>query len=181
MISLIYVPLLVLILWRYNPALMSIKNPCLHCGACCAFFRISFYWGETDPDQGGTVPPELVDQLNDTYCCMKGTNQRARRCEALDGKIGEEVHCRIYEQRPTPCREFGIQEENGFLSITPEELERCNHARNAWGLPPLHLVYPADHWKHRPAQFHKRHLERIHSGRTVRRIPGVVRKKICSQ
>ncbi|MEG6657786.1 YkgJ family cysteine cluster protein, partial [Pseudomonas aeruginosa] len=25
---------------------MSTDNPCLTCGACCAHFRVSFYWGE---------------------------------------------------------------------------------------------------------------------------------------
>ncbi|EGM7481565.1 YkgJ family cysteine cluster protein, partial [Escherichia coli] len=23
---------------------MSNLNPCMTCGACCAFFRVSFYW-----------------------------------------------------------------------------------------------------------------------------------------
>ncbi|MBB8903342.1 YkgJ family cysteine cluster protein, partial [Escherichia coli] len=25
---------------------MSDLNPCITCGACCAFFRVSFYWAE---------------------------------------------------------------------------------------------------------------------------------------
>ncbi|HDN1328034.1 YkgJ family cysteine cluster protein, partial [Escherichia coli] len=25
---------------------MSNLNPCMTCGACCAFFRVSFYWAE---------------------------------------------------------------------------------------------------------------------------------------
>ncbi|MDX1269447.1 MAG: YkgJ family cysteine cluster protein, partial [Oceanisphaera sp.] len=29
---------------------MSSGNPCLTCGACCAFFRVSFYWGEIHSD-----------------------------------------------------------------------------------------------------------------------------------
>ncbi|WP_142908916.1 CxxCxxCC domain-containing protein, partial [Klebsiella pneumoniae] len=27
---------------------MSNLNPCMTCGACCAFFRVSFYWAEAD-------------------------------------------------------------------------------------------------------------------------------------
>ncbi|MEA7465220.1 YkgJ family cysteine cluster protein, partial [Salmonella enterica subsp. enterica serovar Lubbock] len=23
---------------------MSVLNPCMTCGACCAYFRVSFYW-----------------------------------------------------------------------------------------------------------------------------------------
>lgn len=140
---------------------MRIKNPCLNCGACCSFYRISFYWAESDPRLGGTIPPELVEKLDETFCCMKGTNRKASRCTALEGKVGEEVHCQIYDLRSTPCRDFGIQEENGFLSISPEELKRCNHARNAWGLPPLHLIPPISCWNDSPAVFYHRHLRRI--------------------
>ncbi|EGR9493162.1 YkgJ family cysteine cluster protein, partial [Escherichia coli] len=25
---------------------MNNPNPCMTCGACCAFFRVSFYWAE---------------------------------------------------------------------------------------------------------------------------------------
>ena len=31
------------------------------CGACCAFFRVSFYWAEGD-DANGTVPASLTEQ-----------------------------------------------------------------------------------------------------------------------
>ncbi|RBD09468.1 YkgJ family cysteine cluster protein, partial [Xanthomonas oryzae pv. oryzae] len=24
-------------------------HPCLTCGACCAYFRVSFHWSEADP------------------------------------------------------------------------------------------------------------------------------------
>ena len=34
---------------------MSDLNPCMTCGACCIFFRVSFYWSEAD-DAGGTIP-----------------------------------------------------------------------------------------------------------------------------
>jgi len=34
---------------------MSIDNPCLTCGACCAYFRVSFYFGEC-VSAGGAVP-----------------------------------------------------------------------------------------------------------------------------
>ncbi|HBP8873638.1 TPA: YkgJ family cysteine cluster protein, partial [Escherichia coli] len=27
---------------------MNNPNPCMRCGACCAFFRVSFYWAEAD-------------------------------------------------------------------------------------------------------------------------------------
>jgi hypothetical protein len=30
-------------------------NPCVSCGACCAHFRVSFYWAEADDAPGGIV------------------------------------------------------------------------------------------------------------------------------
>ncbi len=119
-------------------------NPCLTCGACCAFFRVTFYWSEADPATGGTVPPEMVENLNSVLVCMAGTNRKDKRCVALEGKIGERVACSIYEKRSTPCREFGFDWENGNLYYTPGDIERCNHARAAHSLPPLNDIVPAE-------------------------------------
>ncbi len=41
---------------------MSEINPCMTCGACCAYFRVSFYWAEAD-DAGGLVPSALTEPL----------------------------------------------------------------------------------------------------------------------
>ena len=38
-------------------------HPCLTCGACCAYFRVSFHWSEADPALGGRVPFELTAPL----------------------------------------------------------------------------------------------------------------------
>ncbi|MDK7055560.1 YkgJ family cysteine cluster protein, partial [Escherichia coli] len=83
---------------------MSEINPCMTCGACCAYFRVSFYWAEAD-DAGGLVPSALTEPLTPFLRCMSGTNQRQSRCAALSGDIGDAVHCTIYENRPSPCRE----------------------------------------------------------------------------
>lgn len=116
---------------------MSSQNICLHCGACCAFFRVSFYWGEADQLVGGRVPPGLVEEETEFFSNMKGTNQRHPYCAALCGKIGQEVTCTIYENRPSPCDEFGIHYQNDIAIVTPDDLERCNRARAGWDLPPL--------------------------------------------
>ncbi|STS90034.1 putative ferredoxin [Klebsiella variicola] len=81
---------------------MSEINPCMTCGACCAYFRVSFYWAEAD-DAGGLVPSALTEPLTPFLRCMSGTNQRQSRCAALSGDIGDAVHCTIYENRPSPC------------------------------------------------------------------------------
>ena len=83
------------------------------------------------------MPEELTEQVDDFRCCMRGTNQKNPRCIALLGDIGKEVHCSIYNERPSPCRDFGIKWFNSHWVCLPEELERCNKARAHWGLPPL--------------------------------------------
>ena len=78
---------------------------CQLCGACCAHFRVSFYWAEADDGPQGCVPVSLTEPLNAHLRCMAGTSARSPRCVALKGDIGKDVGCTIYEQRPSPCRE----------------------------------------------------------------------------
>jgi len=113
------------------------ENPCLTCGACCARFRVSFYWAETDAVKGGKVPFVLTEQITRFRLCMQGTNQKSPRCVALKGVIGKRVTCTIHATRPSTCREFGVHLEGGKVCVTRAELERCNQARAAWGLSPL--------------------------------------------
>ncbi|MEJ5225314.1 MAG: YkgJ family cysteine cluster protein [Anaerolineales bacterium] len=121
---------------------MRRENPCLTCGACCAFARVSFYWGEADDAPGGTVPAALTEDITPFYRAMRGTNQKQPRCIALHGVVGQAAHCTIYEKRPSPCRGFGIQFIDGKVLATPDELAHCNHARAIHGLPPIE----ADAW-----------------------------------
>lgn len=104
---------------------MSQSNPCVQCGACCARFRVSFYWGQTSAHPDGTVPIELTEPISAHYVAMRGTNQAQKRCIALSGEIGQTVGCTIYEQRSETCRSFEAGDE------------RCNQARRHWGLEAL--------------------------------------------
>jgi Fe-S-cluster containining protein len=113
------------------------KNPCVECGACCSKFRVSFYWAEADPDLGGMVPPELTDPLPPDRQSMKNSGGAKPRCIALRGEVGQENYCAIYPLRPSPCREFGVNWTDGWVSYLPGELERCNRARAGFGLLPL--------------------------------------------
>jgi hypothetical protein len=88
----------------------------MSCGACCAYFRVSFYWGESDLHPEGFV---LVDKLDERFAVMKGTDQQDSRCSCLSGELGSHVHCSIYLNRPSVCREFLIHGEDG-------ENKRCN-------------------------------------------------------
>lgn len=110
---------------------MRNPNPCLDCGLCCVHFRVSFYWSEADDGPGGFVPAGMTEKLSRQLRCMKGTNQIPRRCAALAGQPGERVACTIYENRPTPCREFPAHLEDG----TPNP--KCDELRAAMGLRAL--------------------------------------------
>jgi Fe-S-cluster containining protein len=107
-------------------------NPCLTCGACCAFFRASFYWAEGNDAKPDGVPVELTEKLTPFLRVMKGTNSATPRCIALHGNIGEAVLCTIHTVRSSVCRDFAPSYEDG---VTPNE--RCDKARARWGLPAL--------------------------------------------
>ena len=98
------------------------SDHCQSCGACCASFRVSFYWAETDAHPQGSVPVGLTRKVNETYVCMQGTDQRPVRCIALQGELGKAVSCSIYAQRSSTCREFMAGSD------------ACNQARARLGL-----------------------------------------------
>ncbi|WP_339137230.1 MAG: YkgJ family cysteine cluster protein [Candidatus Electrothrix sp. GW3-4] len=110
---------------------METTNPCLTCGACCAFYRASFYWAETASGTPGGVPDHLTEKMNDFRAQMKGMKGPTPRCIAMTGEIGKSVCCSIYEQRASVCRNFPPSLLDGVLN------ERCDRARLAHGLKPL--------------------------------------------
>lgn len=109
---------------------MSTDNPCLTCGACCAHFRVSFYWGECR-SAGGVVPDELTVRISPQMVAMSGTENKPARCVGLLGEVGCGVRCTVYEQRSSTCREFEAAWANG------QPNPACDAARAAYGLPPL--------------------------------------------
>lgn len=104
-------------------------GPCLSCGACCAFYRVSFYWAEAEHHG---IDAAALRQVNPRLACMAGTDRQPPRCHALQGAVGRRVACSIYASRPSPCRE-----------LQPGE-EKCAKARAAHGLPPLEMDLPPD-------------------------------------
>ena len=81
------------------------------------------------------MPVELVTQLSPLRACMKGTEMGGRRCISLRGELGKPgIHCAIYENRPTPCREFDIWLPDGTLTriasacAWPWACRRCRRA-----------------------------------------------------
>jgi len=105
-------------------------NPCVRCGACCATYRVSFYWAEAD--ECG-LPAHLTTRINDWYSCMAGTGGPSPRCAALSGEIGRAVACTVYDRRTSPCRELQAGDD------------KCNRARARHGLPPLSPMRAAEY------------------------------------
>ncbi len=97
-------------------------SPCTRCGACCAHFRVSFYWAEAT-ERG--LPEALYEPLSPVMACMRGTHSKSPRCAALQGEVGQQVACSVYGQRTGPCRD-----------LQPGD-EKCQKARARHGLPPL--------------------------------------------
>ena len=110
-------------------------NPCVTCGACCAHFRVQFYWREANPGESPherSVPPQLTQELTPLHRCMKGTDDKHHpKCAGLMGRIGKDAHCSIYPARPSPCRDFKASFSDGHRN------PRCDEARRAHGLKPL--------------------------------------------
>ena len=104
------------------------RCPCETCGACCAFFCVSFPSSETSDCAGGLVPIDMTTQLNKDKCFMKGTLTKNPRCVALQGKVGYKVKCSIYENRPSTCRKFNVSWENNTGNYL------CDRSRIFFGL-----------------------------------------------
>lgn len=105
-------------------------NPCLHCGACCACFRVDFARDEL-ASEGGPVPDGLAVEVTGSVCRMRGTDHASPRCAALMGRVGQDARCGIYEWRPSPCREFAP------LAPLGRGDEACARARRRHGLAAL--------------------------------------------
>lgn len=103
------------------------NHPCLSCGACCAFFRVTFHWSETLPDSYG-VPITSTTGISNHLNVMTGTDQNAPYCGELLGKIGVDASCGIYMNRPGACRNFAPSFENGLQNA------ECDKARAGKGL-----------------------------------------------
>ncbi len=99
---------------------VKMSEHCMSCGACCAAFRVSFYWAETDAHPLGRVPSQLTQAVNQHYVCMNGTDKHPVRCVALQGEVGQQVSCTIYDKRSSTCREFTAGTvEHGLPEIAP--------------------------------------------------------------
>jgi Fe-S-cluster containining protein len=103
-------------------------NVCQTCGACCASFRVDFHPVELAGGAfawGQGVPLAMTVPLTPAIVRMVGTDTAAPRCIGLAGEIGKGVACTIYQERPSPCREFDTSHD------------ACARARQRHGLSSL--------------------------------------------
>lgn len=107
------------------------RHPCLSCGACCAAYRVSLHWSEAEPSLGGGVPVALTEILDAHQRSMLGTWSKRPRCIALEGEVGGQTHCAIYDVRPAACRELRMSWQDG------EPNPQCDRARVLHGMAPL--------------------------------------------
>jgi Fe-S-cluster containining protein len=84
---------------------------CQRCGACCATYRVSFYWADGETWR---TPEGMTERVAPLYSCMVGTSRASPRCIALAGTVGKVATCTIYDQRPPPCRELQPGDERGL-------------------------------------------------------------------
>lgn len=103
---------------------------CRACGACCASLRVTLSGDELE-SLGGRVPDGLTEPYSKGIHLMRGTGAPPARCMALQGEIGSDVRCVIYEARPSACREFAP------LALLGRGDEVCAGARRRHGMPPL--------------------------------------------
>ena len=80
---------------------------CQTCGLCCAYSESwPVFIGEGD---GKGIPDEFVDFENRRMLSY------GNRCTALEGKLGCQVSCSVYEKRPLVCREFQAGSEDCIM------------------------------------------------------------------
>ncbi len=91
---------------RFEPAL-----DCQRCGACCREGYDTVEIGLRDPVR--KKHPELITSRDGRL----GVAREGSRCAALSGDGVDEPHaCRIYSDRPKPCRELAVSSTNCLIA-----------------------------------------------------------------
>lgn len=102
---------------------MSERYDCTACGACCtnpdenrAEGYVSYV--EVEPGAALRKKPDLMKRfvVNDADGVPHLRLDPAQRCAALVGRLGQRVHCSIYEYRPRGCRRVEAGSERCLLA-----------------------------------------------------------------
>ena len=105
-------------------------HPCQTCGACCTSFEVSFPVTELS-ENSFHVPENRTFKIDEQTRALKTLNKENMRCQSLEGHLGKMVSCRIYNNRPSPCRNFKASFEDGIAN------PRCDQVRQERGMKPL--------------------------------------------
>jgi Fe-S-cluster containining protein len=95
------------------------SSVCRNCGACCAYSRDWPRFTLEHDTVLARIPPHYVDAQGGRMRC------EGDRCSALEGDVGVETGCRIYDARPEVCR-----------ACEPGD-DACGMAREHFGLPTI--------------------------------------------
>jgi uncharacterized protein len=100
---------------------------CRTCGACCAALPCVGVRPdeEISAEDCWDVTAQSQNGAHVTVDRYMRRNAETFACTALEGKLGEDVTCRIYERRPRMCHHF----EAGS--------DKCHALRRAYGLEPF--------------------------------------------
>lgn len=118
-------------------------NPCMQCGACCAYFRVSFYHGETD-STGGVVPAEMTEKVNDFMACMKGTDQKSPRCINLQGKSVSVWRAALTHNARRHAVSL-ISRGSAVYTMPPVTRQEPHTACRRWSRRPATMITRPDH------------------------------------
>jgi Fe-S-cluster containining protein len=73
----------------------------------------------------------MIGPLDPSHSFMKGTESKSPHCIALKGIVGTRVECLIYQNRPSPCRNFIRSWEHNRGNFL------CDKARSYYNLQPF--------------------------------------------
>lgn len=80
---------------------------CQKCGACCGYdWEIVVESDESVPKKYLRSVRNVIGFASFEADYLKRMKKADGVCAALKGKIGEECTCKIYDRRPSVCREF---------------------------------------------------------------------------
>jgi len=91
---------------------------CVRCGACCVSDYDAVDYVHLNQDDLNRLDPDEYDfyvYTDATYGRTQCSMQTARdsqdncRCKALEGTVGKQVSCAIYDRRPKVCRRFAAE------------------------------------------------------------------------
>lgn len=94
-------------------------EPCLTCGACCAYSADWPRFSLESDDEIARIPEALVAPSGAGMRCADD------RCAALEGTVGLATRCTVYDVRPLVCRD-----------CLPGD-DACRMARERHGMPPI--------------------------------------------